>query len=617
MTTSGREKLSAALARLCTDPTYAAHAAVSAALKGLSAAETGMQPVRVAVLRNFTVEALLPVIEGELARTGFHPVTYIGGFDTIARDALDPASALYAFQPDFVILAQWLDTLSPLLAARFMSLRPEAAEAEIERVLGAITEIIDALRRRSNAPVLLNNFPLPRYPTLGILDAQSDAYQSGALLKLNDRLRQCARQYRDVYLIDFMGLTARIGSEQAIDERYWHIGRAPIGRPALPAFAHEYAKFIRALQGRTRKCLVLDCDNTLWGGVVGEDGIEGIQLGTAYPGSCYQAFQREILNLHDRGVILALCSKNNENDVLDVLRHHPDMLLREEHFATWQINWNDKIVGLRKIAGRLNLGIDALVLADDSRFECDLVEQNLPQVAVLHLGDEPSAFRARLSREGYFDSLTFSTEDRERTRMYRDEAQRIQLHQSAGSIAEYLARLEMVATLGTADDMHIPRIAQLTQKTNQFNLTTRRYTEGEIRALSADPGADVFYLKLRDRVSELGLVGVAIVKYEASDAEIEGFLLSCRAIGRSAEDCLLAHCLNSARARGCARILGRYFPTNKNMQVAEFYSRRNFQALGGTGRADAWEFCFDRDSFIPPDWIAVELIELEDKYARQ
>lgn len=606
------QDLTATLNRLANEPTYSAYTAAANVLGRVAPEASNLPSLRVAILRNFTLDPLIPVIKGEIALAGFCPVIYLGDYDTIAQDVLDPDSALYAFQPDFVIVALWLETLAPTLVTRFLSLSPEQVNGEVERALTAADGIIAALRRYSEAPILINNFPLPSYSTLGILDAQSGNYQIHTVLKLNRELLHRLQQSRDVYLVDYVSLMARVGSKQGIDERYWQIGRAPIGRHALVPFGQEYGKFFRALRGKTRKCLVLDCDNTLWGGIVGEDGLAGIQLGTAYPGSCYQAFQQEILNLHDRGVVLALCSRNNEADVLEVLRTHPDMVLREENFATWQINWDDKVTNLMRIAQDLNIGLDSLVFVDDSQFECDMVRERLPQVAVLHLSSDPSTFRTKLSVGAYFDALTFSAEDRERSRMYRDEMQRKRLHVSASSLDEYLTKLEMVAEIGPADEMTIPRISQLTQKTNQFNLTTRRYSEGDIRAFAESPEADVVYLKLRDRVSEMGLIGVAIVKHNGEQAEIDTFLLSCRAIGRGVEEALLAHVLSSAKSKGCSRVLGRYLITKKNGQVADFYRRQGFRLVAESAEGSEWELSLDREVYSALSCIKVELIQEVD-----
>jgi FkbH-like protein len=603
-----RQTLSTALNRLRIEPSYNTYMAMANALETTGLDSSGLHPMRVAVLRNFTFDALLPVVQGEIALAGFFPLIYQGDFDSIARDVLDPNSALYAFQPEFVIVAQWLETLAPALVTRFISLSTEQIAAEVERVLASIEEIVATLRQRSKAPILLNNFPLPAHTTLGILDSQLNGYQIHTILKLNQELLQRIRQWRDVFLVDYFNLMAQVGSTQGIDERYWQIGRAPIGRHALLPFGQEYGKFIRALRGKTRKCLVLDCDNTLWGGVVGEDGIGGIKLGSTYPGSCYQAFQREILNLHDRGVILALCSKNNEADVLEVLHNHPETILREEHLATRQINWDDKVTNLNRIAQSLNIGLDSLVFVDDSQFECDLVREQLPQIAVVQLPADPSAFTAKISARAYFDSLTFSAEDRERNHMYRDESQRKQLFETAGSLETYLANLEMVAEIGQPDEITTPRVSQLTQKTNQFNLTTRRYSEGDISSFVKGDDTDVFFLRLRDRISDLGLIGVAIVKYNGKQAEIDTFLLSCRAIGRGAEEALLSHVFTIAKLRGCIRIVGEFIPTPKNSLAADFYRRQGFKLVAESIQASDWELSLDNSNISAPKWITVKPI---------
>jgi len=604
------QNLYSAIKRLNAELTYSAYLALANVLDATNPEESELPPLRVAVLSNFTVDSILPVIKGEIALAGFFPVIYLGGYDSIMLDVLNPVGSLYAFQPDFVIVSQWLETLSPTLVTRFLSLSPEQAATEVERLLILLDETVAALRNSLKTPILLNNFPLPSYTTLGILDSQIDSGQTQTILNLNQAILHRVHQWRDVYLIDYLSLLARIGSVRGVDERYWHIGKSPIGRHALVPFGQEYGKFFRALRGKTRKCLVLDCDNTLWGGIIGEDGLGGIKLGATYPGSCYQAFQREILNLHDRGVILALCSKNNEVDVLDVFRNHPETVLREEHLAHWQINWDDKITNLNRIAENLNIGLDSLVFVDDSQFECDLVREQLPQIAVIQLTSDPSAFIPQLSGSAYFDSLTFSAEDRQRNQMYRDESQRKQqLHETFDSLETYLSKLEMVVEIGYPDDVTIPRVSQLTQKTNQFNLTTRHYSEGDIRAFLENPDADVFYLRLRDRISDLGLIGVAIVRYSDLVAELDSFLLSCRAIGRGIEEALLAHILNSAKSRGCTRMLGKYLPTKKNGLVADFYQHHGFNCVSETPQGLDWELSLDQDIFPTPSWVNVRIVK--------
>ncbi len=607
-----KDDLQVALSRLTKETTYSVYTAVSNILDHLEPQESQMAVLKVAILRNFTVDPLIPVIKGEIASAGFYPMIQLGGYDTIAQEVFDSQSALYVTQPDLVFVFQWLEILAPEFVTRFPSLSHTQVNDEIDRVLNMLSQFITAMRQHTNVPVVVNNFLLPCHSAFGILDVQSEQYQTHAILKLNLDLLRCFKKFHDVYLIDYMSLMMRIGSEQCVDERYWQIGRAPLGRNVLIPLGQEYGKFVRALCGKARKCLVLDCDNVLWGGILGEEGLNNIKLGAAFPGSCYQSFQREILNLHDRGVILALCSKNNEQDVLEVLRDHPDMLLRENNFSTWQINWGDKASNLMRIAQELNIGLDSIVFVDDSQFECDLVRKRLPQVAVLQLASDPSSFSAALNAKAYFDMLIFSEEDKKRNQMYRDQSIRKSLNVSAGSIEEYLISLEMVAQIGIVNEATIARVAQLTQKTNQFNLTTRRYCEGDIGMMQA-AGADIFYLKLRDRVSDMGLVGVAIAKYSGQQAEIDTFLLSCRVLGRRVEEAFLAQILYYAKARrNCSSVLGCYYSTKKNQQVADFYGRMGFRLTAKTELKSDWEFALGENYFLTPACIKVNTDEPKD-----
>jgi FkbH-like protein len=588
------------------DPSYNSYLKVASALESADLAKMELPALSLAILRNFTLEPMLPVLKGEIALSGYFPRIYLGEFDAIGRDIFDLQSDFYASEPDFIIMAFWLDSLSPALARRFPSLPNSEKEAEVSRVADGIAELVLALRKECTAPILLNNFPLPSLPSLGILDAQLSDGQVGTVFRLNKVVCKTLKNLRDVYWVDYMAICARIGGENGIDERHWHIGRAPLSRQAIVPIGREYAKFVRALRGQNRKCLVLDCDNTLWGKIVGEEGLGGIEIGSTYPGSCYQAFQREILNLHDRGIILALCSKNNEEDILEVLRQHPEMVLREENFATWQINWDDKVTNLKRIAGELSIGLDSLVFADDSPFECNMVRSQLPQIKVIELSDPPSTFASSLLISGCFDSLTQTSEDRNRNRMYRDQAKRMPLSQTSSSLEEYLAKLGMEIEIGVAFEQYIPRIAQLTQKTNQFNLTTHRYSESDIFSFAEDPGHEVIYIKLKDEISELGLIGVAITSTRGQELVIDTFLLSCRALGRGVEDALLNFILHGAQKKEYKRAVGLFSATKKNQQVAGFYPKHGFRLKEKGEEGERWEIVFENHQFEIPQWFKVK-----------
>ena len=358
-------------------------------------------------------------------------------------------------------------------------------------------------------------------------------------------------------------------------------------------------KIIRAAKGKAKKCLILDCDNTLWGGIIGEDGIAKIAIGKTYPGISYRDFQESILNLHNRGVILTICSKNNDNDVLEVLEEHPDMVLRKEHFSVMKINWEDKATNIRAIAQELNIGLDSMVFVDDSDFEVNLVRQRIPEVTTIQLPKDPTAYRDWLDSFGKFDSLSYSKEDGNRNRMYQQEVGRKQIKAqfSEETLDDYYKYLEMEVTISAADKFSIPRVSQLTHRTNQFNLTTRRYSEAEIKELCESGNSDVLQVRLKDRFGDDGIVGAAVLRYSNDECHIDIFLLSCRILGRGVEDALLRACVLMAQGKGCAEILGSYLRTKKNVQVRSFYENHLF-SIANEGE-DRKDYSFSLNNLFP------------------
>ncbi len=547
-----------------------------------TAERAGLAPLRVVILRNVTLEPIEPYLAWAGLRLGCDPTIAFGNFDTILQDAADPAVVGGA---DVVVVCATLDQLAWPLARAFATLSAGDIEAEMARIDSYVGAVLAGLRANGTATVLWLGFAPPPRPALGIMDAQGGRGEADMVVDLNRRLRDRLAAAGGAYYVDMAGCVARVGATAFYDRRYWHMGKAPYSRLGLREIAAELMRFLQALRGRTRKCLVLDCDNTLWGGVIGEDGLEGIRLGADHPGSCFREFQQEILNLHHRGVLLALCSKNEADEVWQVFDRHPGMLLTREHITAHRINWQDKPANLRAIARELNIGVDALVLADDSDFEIELVRRELPEVAVLPLPvATPYLHRDRLAGCGLFDSLGLTAEDRSRATSYRAEAQRSALRETTTDLAGYCASLEMVLELRRADAAALPRLAQLTQKTNQFNLTTRRYGEADIAALATH--GDVLAVHLADRFGSAGLVGQCILRYDGGDAVIDTLLLSCRVLGRGVEDALIAHVARLARVRGASRLIGEYVATAKNAQVAEFFPKRGFVPVGaGEGRA--------------------------------
>lgn len=560
----------------------------------------GLPKYRVAVVRNITVEFCALYLRHGCAQLGLDCVVSMGEHDNAIQEAMTPGSHLYAEKPDLILVCLGADPLAERLVHEFNALSPEDVASEMDRVLDQFRAVLGAIRQRAETPVLVHGLESPTRPALGILDSQTDSGQLGAFREMNRRLRELAASHAACHVLDLDLLRLRTGADQFFDARFWHMGMAPFSAAGAEVLGREYLKFIRALTGRAKKCLVLDCDNTLWGGILGEDGFDRIAMGHDYPGSAYRDVQRVCLELNRRGVLLALCSKNNEADVLHVLDTHPDMLIRREHLACLRVNWDDKASNLAAIASLLNIGLDSLVFADDSDFEVNLVRQALPQVTVLHFSGSPERFAGLLTEDGLFDSLRLTAEDRRRPAMYKAEAARREAATqfSTQNLDEYLGSLEMEAAIVPVDSFTLPRASQMTLRTNQFNLTTRRHNEAELEEF-LHGGGDILTISLKDRFGDFGIVGLAILLYKGADCLLESFLLSCRALGRGVEDALLCACIQRAAERGAQRMVGCYLPTPKNEQVRAFFPSRGFAPLRDLPEGGA-EYTRDLTPFPPP-----------------
>ncbi len=534
----------------------------------------------ISVLRNVMLEPIEPYLRYYAYLMNFNARILFGEYDNIFQEANAGKTALINIDTDCVLIFMHLKTLSDTLSGSFTNLNTSQVKIEVERIQKHIQSVLDGIRKQTNAIILWHSFELPVYPAYGIFDSQIEDGQLGVIAELNNSLRKRLRDIPNAYMVNLNLCLSRIGSDQFYDLRYWHIGRAPYSRSGLQKIAFEDFKFIRALKGRNKKCLVLDCDNILWGGIIGEDGISGIKLAKTYPGSAYREFQQEILNLYHRGILIALCSKNNEDDVWEVFDTHPDMVLKKEHIVAAQINWEDKATNLRRIAVDLNIGLDSMVFMDDSEFEINLIRQILPEIEVIHLPREKAVeYKKILASGSLFEALSISAEDKKRGMIYHHEKKRKQLHSKITDIITYYRTLEMVVEICPADEFAVPRIAQLTQKTNQFNLTTRRYNDADIQNYAKDSLIDVIYIKLRDKFGDSGIVGTCIVKYENQKAFIDSFLLSCRVLGRGIEDIFILNVLRRARQRGSRVIEGEYIQTRKNKQVESFYINHGFKEI--------------------------------------
>jgi len=530
--------------------------------------------VRLAVVASSTTDLLVPLLELAAFRDGINAETYVGPYGNVRQEILDPASGLYAFRPDVVlIVVHWRDAHLPAFA-------PDA-DARVAEVVDAARELWETLLSRQPCTIIQHGFDLPPEDAYGNLGSVLGGGRVAMLRAANRRLVDAAPAA--VAVLDLERLGGDVGSSAWADAGYWHTVKQHPAPGALPALVERQVALLRAALGLTRKVLVLDLDNTLWHGIIGEDGLAGIQVGPpTAAGEAHAALQQYARDLKERGILLAVCSKNNDADARAPFERHDGMLLGLEDFASFRANWRDKVENLRDIAGTLNLGLDSFVFLDDNPVERARVRAELPEVAVPEVGRDPADLVAALERGRFFEAWTLSPEDRQRTESYRTNVQREELRATAGSLEDFLRGLNMTAETGPFTDQVLARVVQLLGKTNQFNVTTRRHNEQRVRQMMASDGWWTQYFKLRDRFGDHGLIGVMIATAVGSGPttwQIDTWLMSCRVIGRQMEDCMLDTVVEAARAAGATRLVGRYVPTPKNALVRDLYQRMGFREV--------------------------------------
>ena len=567
--------------------------------------ELKFRTFKIAILRSITIEPMLPFIRVKCFENKINPEIYLGDYNIIDQEILNKNSGLYNFKPEVLIIFTRSEEICPRLVHSYLDLSSEAVETEIENVLDKIENLISTFRNNSKARIILHNFELPEFPILGIIDIQQETGQKRVFEKINMGLVEIVKKYEEVYLLDYEHLTSLYGKKNWFDEKLWFMAKAPISRVGLEALANEYVKYFRAMLGLTKKCIVLDLDNTLWGGILGEEGIEGIKLGHTSPGNAFMDFQRELLNIYHKGFILAINSKNNEENVMEVFDDHPDMILRKEHFASIKINWIDKVQNMKYIAKELNIGMDTFVFFDDSPVERELIKQQLPEIHTVELPDNPHLYSRILKELPDFGMLSFTEEDMKRGKMYMEQVQRKKLETSCTSLGDFYTSLEMEAIIKKDDKFSIPRLAQMTQKTNQFNLTTIRYSESDISNFVASNSHRVYSLQLMDRFGDNGIVGELIIKEDGDVWEIDSFLLSCRVMGRNIETAFLSYIIEEDRKANVKNIVGKYIPTKKNPPVKDLYNDHGFELVKEDDGTTIWKLDIEKSSIKCPEWIKI------------
>jgi FkbH-like protein len=531
--------------------------------------------IRIHFLRNYTVEPLEPFLKLHLYRSGLRPVISFGDYGAMRQEVLAVDSLLHRTRPEIIVVATVQDSF----------LSPVASVQEVDEHAVMLAGLIADLLPRTSATLMVNLMMPPLRSANGI-DTTSKTYDP--VSALNAVIMGAASEAPSrVIPVDLARLLQIVGENDGIDYRYWYLSRSPFKPKLLDLYAREIAKVGRALTGRTKKCIIFDCDNTLWGGNLGDDGPAGIQLEPhAYPGCVYYEAQQILAEFGRRGVMLAACSKNDERDVLAMLENHPYSRVKPAMLSAWRINWNDKAANVAALIEELRIGADRVVFLDDDAHECELVQGLLPDVRVLRVPERLSTYPRLLVEDGLFDTVSRSQEDVRRPQMLAEDRLRSRARAQFADIDEYFVSLKQVARVRRVPPENVSRVAQLTQKTNQFNLTTRRYSEAEICRLLDDGQVRVFELSVSDRLGDSGLTGVCIVHIDGDTATIDTFLLSCRILGRRLELAFAETCIAAVEREFHIRIWQAWYrPTTKNAQVAGFWERIGFHKAGTVDRA--------------------------------
>ena len=538
--------------------------------------------IRVAILNSFTINGLEEALRVKCAERKINCVTYLSGYAQYNQDILSPTSQLYQFSPEITFLVLDTRTILSSLFYTPYSVSPSDRRQYVDKCVEELVNLVKSFTTRSASKLVITNFCTPTYTPYGICETKTEYGLREMVRDLNMKLSYAIRNESSVFIFDFDSFVTKFGEINVLDYRQFLLGDIKISLNYIPYLAEELMAYIKADLGINRKCIVLDLDNTLWGGIVGEDGFEGIELSTKPPGMAFVEFQRLLLALYQRGIILAINSKNNKDEALRVIKEHPDMILREENFASMRINWNDKISNMKAIAEELNIGLDSMVYFDDDPINREVMSKALPEVMTVDLPKDPSLYAPTLMNINDFNTLSITDEDKKRGQMYSQQRKRIELEKSASNLEDFLSQLGIRINIRRADEFTIPRIAQLILKTNQFNLTTYRYQEEDIRKFAQDKNMLVGCAQTEDKFGDNGITGVFIVKKNTSHLEwtIDTFLLSCRVMGRGIEDAIMEFILNEAKKEGIRKVRGQYIPTKKNKPAEEFLPKVGFKKEG-------------------------------------
>lgn len=552
----------------------------------LLARDTSYVDKRIAILGGSTTADVRNMLEIFLLEAGIKPAFYESEYNKYYEDAVFPNPALEKFRPDVILV---FTSMVNIVHMPLPTDTPTVVEEKIRREYERFHTVWEKLRTQYGAVIIQNNMEPSYEQSLGSLDAVLPAGANRFIAALNERFAAYASTQDNFYLYDLNAAAARVGLNTWHNRFQYYAYKFAMNYDVLPTVAHGIANIVKAILGKTKKCLVLDLDNTLWGGIIGDDGVNGIAIGHETPqAEAYAEFQRYVLRLKERGVILAVCSKN-EDDAARSGFTHPDSVLKADDFVAFKANWNPKNVNIREIAHEINIGTDSLVFIDDNPVERQLIRDTMSEVAVPEVdpNDVFSYIRA-IEGAGYFETVAISEDDLKRSEAYRGNQLRRELESTVTDYGDFLRSLDMQAEIAPFRPVYFDRIAQLTNKSNQFNLTTLRCTLADISGMAENPQYITIYGRLKDKFGDNGLISVVVGEKRGDELHIILWLMSCRVLKRGMEDAMLDALARAAHCAGMKSMVGYYYPTKKNRMVAHFYEEMGFDCLAADEEQTVW-----------------------------
>jgi len=557
--------------------------------------------IRISILSSFTLNGIEEIFQVKCDEKKVSCNTCLGAYNQYNQEILDPKSQLYQFQPNITFLI--LDTRSILEDLWYFpySIDEKQRQNFVEKKFKEIENLITIFLKNSNSKLIISNFFIPTNSNYGIFETKSNFGLQKMINTLNNNLQDYIHNLDSVYLFDMNGFISKHGENNIFDSKQFLFGDIKISLDFIPHLVNDLMGYVIATLGISKRCIVLDLDNTLWGGIIGEDEFDGIKLGSDPSGKAFVEFQKYLLGLHNRGILLAINSKNNFDDAIKVIEEHPDMILKKEHFASIKINWNDKVSNIKEISDELNFGLENFVFFDDDPLNREFMKSSLPQVLTVDLPADPSKYVRTIQEMNEFNLLKITDEDKQRGVMYSQQRDRKTLEKSSNNLEDFLKNMDLKVTIKKADNFTIPRISQLILKTNQFNLTTKRYSLEDIQKMSQNDNMLIGCAQVEDKFGDNGITAAFIVeKIGTKEWILDTFLLSCRVMGRQIEKSILGYIIKIAKQNNVDKISANFIPTKKNQPIKNFLPDCGFKK-----EKDFWSISLN-DSFMAPNFIKIE-----------